>query len=106
MRYPCYASGMVNVTQIHSLTEFQRNAREHIDRMKQTGQPEVLTVNGQAEVVVQSASSYQQLLDDAELSRSLRVIRQSLEDAKAGRTRPMRQFIEALAAKHGISLDK
>lgn len=95
---------MVNVTQIHSLTEFQRNAKEHIDRMKQTGQPEVLTVNGQAEVVVQSASSYQELLEDAELARSLRVIRQSLQDAKAGRTQPMRQFLETLAAKHGIHL--
>lgn len=97
---------MVKLSQIHSLTEFQRNAKEHIDRMKQTGEPEVLTVNGQAEVVVQSTQSYQELLDDAELARSLRVIRQSLEDAKAGRTQPMKQFLKTLAAKHGISLDE
>lgn len=97
---------MVNATQIHSLTEFQRNAKEHIERMKKTGQAEVLTVNGQAEVVVQSAAAYQQLLEDAELARSLRVVRQSLEDAKAGRTRPMRQFLKTLAAKHGIDLDR
>jgi prevent-host-death family protein len=97
---------MVNVTRVHSLTDFQRNAKEHIDRMKQTGQAEVLTVNGQAEVVVQSASSYQQLMEDAELARSLRVIRQSLRDAKAGRTQPMRQFLESLASQHGISLGK
>lgn len=95
---------MVELTQIHSLTDFQRNAKQHIDRMKKTGQAEVLTVNGQAEVVVQSASSYQQLLDDVQLARSLRVIRQSLEDAKAGRTRPMKEFLEKLAAEHGISL--
>ncbi|HTW95058.1 MAG TPA: type II toxin-antitoxin system Phd/YefM family antitoxin [Tepidisphaeraceae bacterium] len=88
------------------MTEFQRNTRKHIERLKHTGEPEVLTVNGQAEVVVQSASSYQQLLDDGELARSLRIISQSLDDAKAGRKRPMRQFIETLAAKYGINLIK
>lgn len=93
-------------TQIHSLTEFQRNAKDHIDRMKQTGQAEVLTVNGQAEVVVQSAAAYEQLVEDAELARSLRVIRKSLEDARAGRMRPMRQALEQIAAKYGIRLEK
>jgi prevent-host-death family protein len=95
----------MNATQVHSLTDFQRNAKEHIDRMKRTGEPEVLTVNGQAEVVVQSAASYQQLVEDAELSRSLRIIGRSLKDARAGRVRPMRQALEAIAAKHGIMLE-
>ena len=34
--------------------------------MKQTGEPIVLTVNGKAEVVVQDAKSYQQLLEKIE----------------------------------------
>jgi PHD/YefM family antitoxin component YafN of YafNO toxin-antitoxin module len=97
---------MTTVTQIHSLTDFQRNAKEHIDRLKRTGQPEVLTINGQAEVVVQSPQAYQELLEDAELARSLRVIRQSLEDAKNGKVQPAKAFIEGLAAKHGITLRK
>src|SRR5437762_1219820 len=97
---------MINLKNVRSLTEFQRNSRQHIKRLKQTGKPEVLTVNGQAEVVVQSADAYQQLLDDAELARSLRVIRQSLDDAKTGKVRSARQFLETLAAKHGIELRK
>jgi len=97
---------MVDITQVSSLTDFQRNAKEHIDRLKQTGNPEVLTVNGQAEVVVQSAEAYQELLVDAELSRSLRVIRKSIEDARAGKVKPARAFLESLAAKHGIVLGK
>jgi PHD/YefM family antitoxin component YafN of YafNO toxin-antitoxin module len=95
---------MIEASNIHSLTEFQRNARDHIQRLKRTGKPEVLTINGEAEVVVQSAESYQQLAQDAELVRSLRVIRKSLSEAKAGKGRPMRQFLEELAAKHGIQL--
>lgn len=34
--------------------------------MKQTGEPIVLTVNGKAEVVVQDAKSYRQLLEKIE----------------------------------------
>ena len=97
---------MVNLTQVHSLTEFQRNAKDHIDRLKETDKPEVLTINGQAEVIVQSAKGYQQLLDDAELARSLRVIRKSLEDVKKGKTRPAKAFLEELALQHGIDLRK
>jgi PHD/YefM family antitoxin component YafN of YafNO toxin-antitoxin module len=95
---------MIDLSQVHSLTDFARNTKTHLKRLKKTGKPEVLTVNGQAEVVVQSASSYQQLVDDAELAQSFRVIRKSLEEAKQGQGRPMREFVESLAAKHGIEL--
>ena len=63
-------------------------------------------MNGQAEIVVQSAPAYQQLLEDAEFSRSLRVIRKSLDDANKGRSRPAKAFLEELAAKRGIKLRK
>jgi PHD/YefM family antitoxin component YafN of YafNO toxin-antitoxin module len=96
---------MVKLKDIHSLTDFARNAKTHVKRLKKTGKPEVLTVNGEAEVVVQSASSYQQLVDDAELAHSLRVIQKSLEEIRQGRGRPMREFIESLAAQHNIKLD-
>jgi PHD/YefM family antitoxin component YafN of YafNO toxin-antitoxin module len=95
---------MINLKQIHSLTDFARNTKSHLKRLKKTGKPEILTVNGQAEMVVQSASSYQQLVDDAELARSIRVIRKSLQEAGEGKGRPMREFVESLAAKHGIEL--
>src|ERR1700722_14881093 len=95
---------MVDVRDIHSLSDFQRRTKEHIERLKQTGKPEVLTVNGQAEIVVQSAQSYQQLIEDAELARSLKVIRRSLEEGRAGKGRSMKQFLEELATRNGIKL--
>jgi hypothetical protein len=39
---------MVHLEDIYSLTEFQRHTKEHIERLKQTGRPEVLTINGSA----------------------------------------------------------
>ena len=94
----------VNLSNIYSLSDFQRNTRDHIAKLKKTGSPAVLTVNGQAEVVVQSADAYQKLVEDQELLQSMRIISRSLEQAKRGEGRPMREFLEALASEHGISL--
>ena len=38
---------------IRSLSDFKRNTSELLDRLKKTGNPLVLTINGKAEVVVQ-----------------------------------------------------
>jgi PHD/YefM family antitoxin component YafN of YafNO toxin-antitoxin module len=89
---------------IHSLSDFQRNAKDHIRKLKRSGKPAVLTVNGEAEVVVQSAEAYQKLLDDHELLDNIRSIGRGLEQAKRGEGRPMREFLQALAKEHDISL--
>ena len=51
---------------ITSLSNFQRNTREFLQRLRETGRPLILTVNGQAELVVQAAASYQKLLNTGE----------------------------------------
>jgi PHD/YefM family antitoxin component YafN of YafNO toxin-antitoxin module len=53
---------MLDTCGIHSLTDFLRNHKAHVARLKETHAPEVLTVNGKAEVVVQDATSYQAML--------------------------------------------
>jgi hypothetical protein len=51
---------------IGSLTDFHRNTRAHLNRLRRTGRPALLTVNGKAEVVVQNAGAYQRLLNSLE----------------------------------------
>ncbi|HEY8746944.1 MAG TPA: hypothetical protein VIM11_03140 [Tepidisphaeraceae bacterium] len=94
------------VTVARAKPHCDRGPARHVERLKESGKPEVLTVNGQAELVVQSAQAYQELLEDAELARSLRVIRKSLDDAKRGKRQSARAFLKSLAAKHGIALGK
>ena len=48
------------------LTDFAKNAKAHIKRLKRSGRPELLTVNGKAEVVVQNATAYQNLIESLE----------------------------------------
>ncbi|HEY4961960.1 MAG TPA: type II toxin-antitoxin system Phd/YefM family antitoxin [Terriglobales bacterium] len=57
---------MIKPEDIGSLTDFARNTKAHLKRLKRSGRPELLTVNGKAEVVVQNASAYQQLLEELE----------------------------------------
>jgi len=54
---------MINLGNIHSLTDFRRNASNYIDQIRETKAPLILTVNGEAAVVVQDAYAFQQLLD-------------------------------------------
>jgi PHD/YefM family antitoxin component YafN of YafNO toxin-antitoxin module len=95
---------MIDVQDIHSLSDFQRNTKRYVRKLKTSGKPAVLTVNGGAELVVQSAKAYQKLLEDKELLDGLRRISRGLEQTRRGEGRPMRAFLEELAKKHSISL--
>ena len=72
--------------------------------LKKSGEPAVLTVNGQAEVVIQSAGAYQKLLDDQQLPETIRGVSRGLEQVNRGEGRPIRKLIEELAGNHRISL--
>jgi PHD/YefM family antitoxin component YafN of YafNO toxin-antitoxin module len=54
---------MFKTEDIRSMSDFVRNARSHAERLRATRRPEVLTHNGAAELVVQNAEAYQELLD-------------------------------------------
>ena len=85
---------MVNLSQdIHPLTDFKRNTSEFMSRMKKTRRPVVLTVNGKAELVVQDAESYQQILDRLERFEAVEAIRLGIAAAEEGRVKPARQAL-------------
>jgi PHD/YefM family antitoxin component YafN of YafNO toxin-antitoxin module len=97
---------MIDLRNIRPLSDFQRNAKAHIKRLKRTGKPEVLTVNGEAQVVVQDAASYQKLLDQLDSGSPHALLREGLAQADRGEGRPMRQVLEEIAAKAGIRLKR
>jgi PHD/YefM family antitoxin component YafN of YafNO toxin-antitoxin module len=97
---------MIDLGNIRSLSEFQRDAKSHIRRLKKTGKPEVLTVNGKAEVIVQDAASYQRLLDELEEAQALKGVRLGLAQANRNEGRPMREVLEEIAARAGVKLGK
>ena len=84
---------------IRSLSDFKRNTVDLLDRIRKTGNPMVLTINGKAELVVQDAEAYQALLDRVE---TLEGIQRGVADVKAGRTKPAQQVFDKLRRRHGI----
>jgi PHD/YefM family antitoxin component YafN of YafNO toxin-antitoxin module len=75
---------MVKLSNLRPLSEFQRDAETHLERLKKTGDPEILTVNGHAELIVQSAEAYQKLLDQADLAESVAILKERIAAADAG----------------------
>ena len=86
----------MNLTDIHSLTDFQRNVKAHLKHLKETGRPEGLTITGKAAVVVQYAESYQRLLELVDQAEAVEGIQRGLDDVTRGRTRSMRSAMEEL----------
>ena len=69
---------MIDLSQdIHSLSDFKRKTADFMARMKKSGHPVVLTINGKAELVVQDAASYQRLLELAERAEMMEFLRES-----------------------------
>jgi prevent-host-death family protein len=96
---------MLDLREVRSLTDFQRNARSYVERMRETGKPVVLTVNGRAEVVVQDAAAYQQLLDrldQLETAETIAALGLALAEEARGEAVPAREALEALGRKYGI----
>lgn len=75
---------MIRADAIHSLTDFQRNAKAVIERVRTQHQPVVITVNGEAAVVIQDAGDYQRMEDERQAV--LAAIAEGEADIAAGRT--------------------
>jgi len=90
------------VRDIQSLSTFKRDTAKVMKQLKKTKAPLVLTVNGKAELVVQDAAGYQELLDAKERMETIAGIRRGLESMKAGRGRPAEEFFKEFFKEHGI----
>jgi prevent-host-death family protein len=83
------------VKDIQPLTAFKRDSAGMMKRMKKTGRPLILTVNGKAEAVLLDAAAYREI---AEHLDTVAHIRQGLVEAKRGLGRPVDELFDDLAA--------
>ena len=85
---------MIDITQdIHSMTTFKRNSTDLMMRMKKSGRPLILTVNGKAEAVVLDAASYREVAGHLDAVAS---IRRGLAEAQKGLGRPAADVFDDL----------
>ncbi len=91
---------MINLKdEIDSLSNFKRNTADFLKQLKRSGKPVVLTINGKAELVVQDAASYQQLLEITERLETIEALRPAIEEMKAGEGEPADAFFAGLLAE-------
>jgi len=94
---------MLDTRDIHSLTDFLRNHKAHLARLKKSRAPEVLTVNGKAAVVVQDAASYQSMLDSLHHLETLAAIQDGMASAERGELKPAAQVLREMRARYGLA---
>ena len=94
---------MIDLREVRSVTDFQRNLKDYVGQLKEKKNPLVLTVNGRAELIVQDAGSYQALLDRLERAETVAAIRQGIEQLERGEGISLTQAERKLRKKHGFS---
>lgn len=83
---------MFTMDSIHPVSDFSRKPAEYIKRLKNTKQPEILTVNGKAQVVVQDAQAYEEMVN---LLNTIKSVNASVEAFDRGEGKPVAQaFLE------------
>lgn len=92
----------MDISNSHSLTDFQRNAKGFIDGINETKEPLLLTVNGKVQAVLVDPASYQEMEAKIEKERFLSAIRDGLKDISEGRSRPVELVVAELSAKYDL----
>ena len=75
---------MVHPSDVHALSQFLRDHESYMARLRETGRPAWLTVDGEPRVVVQDAEAYQKLIDLLDTVDADRVLRQRLASLDRG----------------------
>ena len=94
---------MIDLREVRSVTEFQRNIKDYVGQLKENKSPLVLTVNGRAELVVQDAESYQLLLERLERAETVAAIARGMEQVGRGEGVSLDEAEDRLRKKHGFS---
>ena len=84
---------MLGTEQIHPIGDFLQDYQSHMARLKETRQPEVLTVDVQAEVVVLDAETYEDLVERLEHMEAVAAVRAIVR--KANESGPTEEVPEA-----------
>lgn len=82
---------MLDTQPTYTLSDFLQNHKEHVARLKETRTPEVLTVQGRAEVVLLDTESYESLIERLEHMEAVSALRAHM--AKAQKNAPPQEPI-------------
>jgi prevent-host-death family protein len=82
---------------VKPISYLKANAAEILQELADGADPLIVTQNGEAKAVLQDIASYERM---QETMAMLKIIAMGEEDMRAGRTKPLREVVERLKAKH------
>lgn len=92
---------MIQPTDIHTITEFRRSAGLSA-AIAADKRAHVLTEDGKAKLVVQSAAAYQETMATLERLRARAAIQDGLDSMRRGEGLPASVALDDLAARLGV----
>jgi len=93
---------MADITNTHSLTDFQRNARDFIDGINESRRPLLLTVNGKVQAVLVDPTTFQEMENKLQRDRFIEAIREGERDIQDGKTRSAEEVYASMKTKYGF----
>ena len=90
------------IEDIKPLSTFKQKAADIIAHVKETQRPTFITVNGNVEVVLQDASSYQEMIDLIEYLKNVQKIAIAIDDSNKGDNRSAECAFSDFRNKHKI----
>jgi PHD/YefM family antitoxin component YafN of YafNO toxin-antitoxin module len=76
---------MLSAEHTQSLSSFRKTVSQTFTRLNQTGEAEIITVNGEARAVLLAPAVYDELAREADLSRDVAAIRRAMKEFDEGR---------------------
>ena len=83
---------------VKPISYFKANASKILDDLAERREPMAITRNGEVKAIIQDIASYEETQETLAL---LKILALAEQDIAAGRTRPAREVIAELRAKHG-----
>lgn len=77
---------------VDSPSNSERDIPKFLRRLKEAGHPVVLTINGEARLVVQDPASYEKLLEIAERAEQMEALGEAVEEMRAGKGEPIEEM--------------
>ncbi len=93
---------MQPIQDVDSLAHFKENTQEAIDRLKISGRPLMLTVGGEAELVVLAKESYQRMLALVDRVEAIEGVQRGLASMDRGEGRSAKRVFDDIRKRHGI----
>jgi PHD/YefM family antitoxin component YafN of YafNO toxin-antitoxin module len=90
---------MLSTEHTQSLSDFRHKAGETLDRLSQTGEAEILTVNGEARAVLLSPAAYDAMAREVLLARDIAAIQLARQEFKEGEGKNVRTAFAKIRAE-------